>query len=409
MDTEIRPITHDEIDAFMVTNFAAFGGRLDQEQAQRYRAELTELDRTLAGMAAGRAVATAAAFSMELTLPGLVVVPAAGISWVGVLPTHRRQGLLSALMRRQLDDVHERGEAISMLTASEGAIYGRYGYGPATVETVWELDRAGARWRQRPDPGAIELVDTEAARPLLAQVHDAARRAQAGDVRPHPAWWDEVVRDAHRNHDGLGAKFFALHHTSGAADGYAVYRIPEKEQWSSDRTAEVVRMAAVTPSGYMALWGYLADLDLTARVRARHRPADEPLRWALADPRQLRVTEVEDWLWLRLVDLPAALAARRYAVEGSVVVGVSDPLCPWNEGRWRLEGGPDGAECLRVGAQEDAELALDTSAVASAYLGGVGLEALAWAGRVAELVPGALARAGAMFATDRLPWCSTSF
>ncbi|MGH9061348.1 MAG: GNAT family N-acetyltransferase, partial [Acidimicrobiales bacterium] len=339
MDAEIRPIASDEVDTFLRVNSTAFGAMPVEEDVERLRREVQDTERTLAAFAGGHMVATAAAYSMEITVPGLARLPMAGVSWVGVRPTHRRRGLLSAVMRRQLEDVHARGEALAGLAASEGGIYGRFGYGPATTGIVWELPRQRSGLRGQPeDSGRVDLVGADEARRSMPAIHDAVRQDRPGDVsRPYEEWWDAAVEDHDRGREGRGARMFVVHHAAGGGpDGYADYRVVRSEEWSSQATVKVGHLEAATPDAYLALWSYLADLDLTAKVEAGNRPPDEPLRWVLADPRALRVTQVHDWLWLRLVDVRAALASRRYSVAGSVVVEVADPACPWNEGRWYL-------------------------------------------------------------------------
>lgn len=408
---EVHPIGNEEVDAFIRANNVAFGNRPDPSQVARQRRELTELDRTLGAYVAGQLAGTAAALSSQLTVPGPVVVPMAGVTWVGVAPTHRRRGLLRALMGRQLADIHARGEALAGLGASEGGIYGRWGYGGATRGTTWMLERArGALEEGADDGGAVELTDADLACEALAQVHDEVRRRRPGDVAPCPTWWEEAVEDEHQDRHGSGAKLFVLRRdASGLIDGAAVYRVVRERRWSDDATVQVDHLEAASPVAYRALWAYLVDLDLTRQVAAAGRPLDEPLRHLLADPRQLRVTKLYDWLWLRLVDVPAALEARRYAAEGRLVLEVTDRACPWNAGRWLLDGGPGGAECRRARPGEDPGLVLGASGLGSAYLGGVGLASLAYAGRVAELVPGALGRACAMLAVDPAPFCSSWF
>jgi predicted acetyltransferase len=411
VDVEIRPIGADEVESFIRVGNAAFYGNPTEEQVEEQRPELPELGRMLGAFAGGQLVGTAGDFGLELTVPGRALVPMAGLSWVGVLPTQRRRGILTALMRRHLDGARERGEPLGGLEASEGGIYGRFGYGWATFEARVELDRDRGRLAPGYVGGSekVELVGEEEARELLPEVHDRARRERVGDVSVAPGYWANTLRSSDRGHDGWGGKLFAICTGSqGEAKGGVVYRVPRDGTWGRHEV-QVDHLVATSPGAYRSLWGFLAGLDLTAKVVARHRPLDEPLRWMLTDPCQLRVTSVSDHLWARLVDLPAALAARSYAVEGSVVMEATDPACPWNEGRWLLEGGPYGATCRRAQPGQEAELAMDASAFGSLYLGGVSVAALAAAGRVGELAPGAVARLGAMLAVDPPPWCSTGF
>lgn len=416
MDAEIRPLSADEVETFIRVGTAAFGCNPSAEQVEEQRPEVPELGRTLAAFSGARMVATAADHGLEVTVPGGRQVSMSGLTWVGVLPTHRRRGLLRALVRRHLDAAHERGDPLCGLEASEGGIYGRFGFGPATYCLSWELERDRARLAGAPaDAGSVELVSEKEAAEILPAIHDLARRQVTGDVKAAPGWWEGMLRSDARGHDGAGGKLFAVHRAPGGQpDAGAVYRIPEGEGSWAHQAVHVDHLVATRPEGYTALWGVLVDLDLTAKVVAGHRPVDEPLRWMLADPRQLRVTGVRDLLWVRLVDLAAALSARRYATDGSVVLEVTDAACPWNEGRWLLSGGPEGAECRRAGGGTvrpggGAELALDASGLASAYLGGVSLVTLVAAGRATELVPGTARRFTAMLAVDPAPWCSTGF
>ncbi len=411
MEVEIRPVGPDEVESFIRVGNAAFLGCPTEEQVEEQRPQLPELSRTLGAFAGGRLVGTAGDFGLELTVPGGALVPMAGLSWVGVLPTHRRRGILTALVRRHLDGARERGEPLAGLEASEGGIYGRFGYGWATFEATVELDRD--RGRLPPgvlgDEGSIELVGEDEAGKVLPEVHDRARRQQVGDVSAGPGYWVSTLRSSDRGHDGWGGKLFAVcTGRQGQVEGGAVYHVPPEGTFGR-YAVHVDHLVAVSRGAYHSLWGFLADLDLTGKVVARHRPLGEPLRWMLTDPRQLQVTGVGDHLWVRLVDLPAALAARGYAAEGSVVLDVSDPACPWNEGRWLLEAGRSGASCRRAAPGQETELALDASTLGSLYLGGVSAASLAAAGRVGEAVPGAVARLAAMLAVDPPPWCSTGF
>lgn len=418
MTFDIRPIEPDEFAAFRRVNDAAFGWQPSNADIEADR-PLLETDRTLAAYDAGRIIATAAAFSFELTLPGLVspksdttapMVPVAGVMGVGVLPTHRRRGLLRALMRRQLDDVRARGESMAVLTASESVIYGRFGYGLATSALGVDIDpRHGAFGRPVEGHDHLTLLDHDAATELLPAVYDRWRRQQPGALDRSDARWRHTLRGARKPQDGASALFcVAYEPTPGQVDGVAIYRV--RGQWTDGIAGGALllrELFAVTPVAYAALWQYLLGVDLVNSVQCSNRPVDEPLRWLLADPRRLRVTRHTDDLWLRVIDVPAALAARRYGVEDSLVLEVSDPFLPDNAGRYALEGGPDGAACRPTTAEAD--LALSVADLGAILLGGVRPSALAYAGRVVEQSKGAPRRADALFATDRAPYCGTPF
>jgi predicted acetyltransferase len=236
-------------------------------------------------------------------------------------------------------------------------------------------------------------------------VHEQARRTQVGDVRAYPGRWRDLIGDGRRPHR---RQFVLCRDEAGRACGYASYRVERGALYSEHGTVIVDHLIAGTDAAYRTLWAYLANLDLTDWVVASGRPEQEPLRWALADIRQLEVTGVHDHLWIRLVDLPAALNGRRYAADGSVVLEVTDPFCPWNEGRWLLAGGPDGAECKPAPAAGDPVLRLDIAALGSLFLGGTSVADLARAGRI-ESDSVSLRRAQQMFRSDQAPWCSTEF
>ena len=410
MDVELRAVTEEEFDAFLRVDHTAFGhGPPDEEDAAEFR-RLTELDRTRAVFEGGRVVGASAALSFELTLPGNATVPAAGITAVGVLPTHRRRGHLRRMMGALLDDAEARAEPVAILYASESLIYGRFGYGWASSHDAVEIDtRHGAFLRPPTATGRIELIDTDQVVKVLPGIHDRARRVQPGDINRPAPWWDALTRDPEKHRGGASQRFFAVREApSGEADGYAVYRV--KGEWEHGHAAGRVQaeeVVGLTPEAEVELWHFLASIDLTQVVAYRSRPVDDPLRWMLADPRRLRVTTTSDQLWVRMVDVAAALAARRYPVEGTLVLDVADEFRPSQAGRYELTGGPDGARCRRTSA--DADLTLSAADLGALYLGGVAASTLAAASRVVEHRPGALARADAMLAGRPVPFCRTGF
>lgn len=409
MELELRPVTEEEFPAVLRADSTAFGIPPPGEEEIADWRGLVEPDRTLAVLDGGHVVATAAAIAFELTLPGLTTIPAAGVSLVAVVPTHRRRGLLRRLMARQLEDVGERGEAVAVLNASESLIYGRFGYGLASSHLDVEVDRRHGALTVPPSEGQVTLLEADEAGKVLPAIFDQARRRQPGDLDRSAARWEVRLRDREQDRKGASARFHAVHESAlGEADGYATYRVRSHWEHGQPRGRVLAdEVVALTPEAYAGLWRFLLSLDLTEAVEARNRPVDEPLRWMLADPRRLRVTLLSDFLWLRLVDVGTALAARRYPVAGRLVLDVADAFCPGKGGRYALEGGPDGAECRPTDAEPD--LALGTADLASLYLGGVAASALAAAGRVAERRPGALARADAMLACHPRPFCRTGF
>lgn len=418
----IDPIGPDELETYVRVAETAFGHHADEGDVDEIRA-IVEYDRTLAAREEGRIVGTAAALSEEITLPGRRTVPVAAVTEVTVLPTHRRRGIMRSLMERQLEDVAGRGEHLCALTAAEGGIYRRFGYGPAVMAMACEVRREGSAFDPGLAPrgvGAVRLVGSDEAALVLPDLFDRYRRGRPGEISRSRGMWEAILADRERWREGASAFFFAIHDGAihdgaggnaaggNAAGGYAAYRV--REQWTNGlpwHSLEVTEVVAASDAAYRQLWRYLLDVDLVGSVSAWNVPADSHLRWLLADPRQLRTTSTVDFLWIRILDVAAALEARAYACDGSVVLEIVDELRPESGGRYRLEGGPDGAVCSRT--DDAADLVLPTDALASAYLGGVSLAGQALAGRVDAFSPGALMRVDAMLSCHPGPSCVTDF
>jgi predicted acetyltransferase len=317
------------------------------------------------------------------------------------------------MMSRQLDDIASRGEPVAVLTASESVIYGRFGYGLATSFLSTRIAQPnGGFARPLADPGHCRRIDVDEAGIVLPAVFDAYRVTQPGEVTRSDATWHQRLSDLEVWREGASAFFHVVHENEhGVADGYLTYRV--RTHWSRSHlpssTVEIDELIAATSLARAALWHHALSIDLAAAVTAVNVPVDDPIRWELADPRRLEVTALADHLWARILDAPAALSARRYAAPGHLVLEVADRFRPGGraEGRFALEGGPDGAECRPTDAAAD--LALPVADLSALLVGGVPASVLARAGRVDELRSGALERADAMFATARAPFCATHF
>ena len=352
----------------------------------------------------GRAVGGAGAFPFALTVPG-GRVPAAGVSVVGVLPTHRRRGVLRAMMRAQLDACHERGEPVAYLWASEDTIYSRFGYGIASLTGEIELPRERSGYHAPFEPfGETRIVSLTEAEELVAPVWERVAAETPGMFARTSAWWQaRALADPEWRRRGAGHLQCVVLEASGRSAAYALYRL----NLGFDRgvhtgSIEVVEAMGDSPPATGAIWRYLLDIDWMARVKAWFLPVDHPLFLLVAEPRRLRFS-LRDGLWVRLVDVGAALSGRSYAAPGAVVIEVADRFCPWNEGRWRVSDG--GVTRTEAGP----ELRCDVTALGSVYLGGFTWAQLARALRVEELRPGAIGRADALFHTDRAPWCPEIF
>jgi predicted acetyltransferase len=313
-------------------------------------------------------------------------------------------------MRRQLDDIAARGEPLAVLVASETGIYGRFGYGPATELHALEIERAHSAFvGPEPGPGGMRLVDRAEAGRLLPEVYERVRRRRVGEMGRSAGWWEGWLQDPEFVRDGATARFYAVWEpTPGQPGGYAAWRMKEGMDHSLPGSRLIVAaLVGEHDAAREALWRFLLGVDLVSVVSVPDSPPEEPVRNLLADSRRLRTTGITDHLWVRLVDVPAALAARRYALEDRLTLEVRDAFLPPNEGVYELVGGPDGAACRPAAGAAD--LALDVADLGSLYLGGVRPSTLGRAGRVRELTPGALRRADAMFATDPAPYCATDF
>ncbi|GGZ20047.1 GNAT family N-acetyltransferase [Streptomyces nitrosporeus] len=356
-----------------------------------------ELDRMHLALEGGHVVGTAAAASFTVSLPGGSTTPCAGIRWVSTLPTHRRRGVLSALVRHQLDDFRKRGEAVAVLWASQAAVYTRYGFGLATTSVDTNVTpRAPFLPVIAYDP--VHYADTSDLTGLLGPIYRRAQQTRPGLLSRSEGWWQHLTADPETR--------WVIHQDANGIEGYLAYQ-PEPEGWTDSGPSQrlhVVELISTTPRAEASLWRFALDLDLTSTITAKRRPTDDALPWMLADVRHAR-HEHRDGMWLRIIDLPAALTARTLSTvpEAALRIQVADATCPWNDGTWSLGTGT----CTRTTAAPD--VSLDTADLASCYLGAESLTALAHAGRVVQHTSGGIARLATMLGTDRAPWAVTWF
>jgi predicted acetyltransferase len=387
----------------------------DRISDQRHIREL-EVDRAWVAEDRGRFVANAAIASLDLTLPAPPRAPApiiafAGVTAVGVHPTHRRRGLLRRLMAAMLEDARARREALAGLIASESIIYGRFGFGHATSGMEVRIDSREAAMLVPPPTLDIRLLDGDEAAKVLPDLFDRQRRVRAGEPSRNAALWEHRLSDRPSRRRGANALFHAV-----CDEGYVSYRVYADDGLSAERCRLVIEeLRGLTPAVEAGLWQFVFDIDLVGEVSAWKRPVDEPLRWRLADQRQLRVTDMIDWLYLRILDVPAALQARGYRREGRLVLDVLPPTDDLDgqpdaaPGRWVLEAGPDGASCRAAHRGEDPDLRLRVTDLGAIYLGGFPASVLAAAGRIEELRPGSLDQADALLVTSPAPLTGTGF
>jgi predicted acetyltransferase len=321
---------------------------------------------------------------------------------VGVLPTHRRRGVLTKLMQRQLADAHERGEPLATLFASEGAIYSRFGYGLASLAGNIDLPKEHALLRDGEPLGQARILDgDEEALELLPPIYDRVQAETVGMLTRTADWWK--VRRLYRNPQRPGGEQVRVAvELDGGLEAYALYRLNFKaHNMVSETTLEIYEALGTSPRALAAIWRFLLGIDWVARIEAFWLPLDHPLFLWLREARRLRFTVLEA-LWARLVDVGAALAARSVG-EGSVVLDVRDEFCPWNTARWQIR---DGAVARTTA---EADVVLGVAELGSVYFGGFTFDQLRRAGRVQEAKPGGVARADALFRTPRQPWSPELF
>ncbi|WP_219418787.1 GNAT family N-acetyltransferase [Pseudonocardia nigra] len=408
MTHDVRFLDPDELRAAH-TLFAASIHREPASDERWTRAATTySPGRTLGVHDDGRLIGTATSFPTRTAVVGGAALPTAAVTRVGVRADHTRRGVLTGMMRALLDDVAERGEALASLRASEARIYGRFGYGLATRGRTVSVRRyGGAGWRTgAPRGGSVRMLDRHEIVDVLAPLHEKlALRRTGGIMRPETWWWGPVQRRVDdREH------LVAAVHTGPEGDDDAYFLAfpgPPSDPFT-ERTLRIEDLHAADGTATAELWRFALDLDLVGAVEGWLRPLDEPLELLLADPRDCRVTGVEDETWLRLVDVPTALAARSYRPAGPVLLAVHDPFLERNAGVYRIADG--AAERVGpLGGPVAPELECDAAALAMAYLGDRTPSQLAATGWWRVHDGAAVARADAAFATPDTPWCGTYF
>jgi predicted acetyltransferase len=342
-------------------------------------------------------VGVTGSFDFAMTMPGGATLPVPGVTWVSVALTHRRRGILRALLAEQHREFLDDGMPLAALTASEGAIYGRFGYGTTTLDRTVEITRRRAELRpDLPESGGVRQLGTEQLRAIAPDIHRRWAARTPGALSRDDVRWDFTLADREWSRNG-GTELFHLGH----ADGYASYR-----RVHADRACDLVELFAATPAAHRELWRALLAMDLVETVRTRSLPLDDPLPLLLTDPRQVRTTALNDGMWLRVLDVPAALSARPYRIELDVVLEVDDPFLD-RGGRFRLRGGPEGATCEPTTAAADLRIAV--RALGPLLLGGQPAAPLAAAGLLEAAEPAVLDRVDTAFGTDRLPQHGSEF
>lgn len=399
----LRPVAEEEFSAWARTTEAPFFEDVSDEQIQRWR-KVVELERSLGVFDGTRIVGGSLLLRMAVTVPG-GELQMGGLTAVGVLPTHRRRGLLTALMQRHTEDLREWGEPLGGLYAAEYPIYARFGYGSAAPEMHWTISRQHTAFLPGVETsGEVELVDADVAVRDFPAIHEAVRAQRPGMPHLNAAVWHRWAADSPDYREGFSPKYLAR-----LGDrGYVAYRA-STQHWEHGLpagTMQVLEHMAVDAAAAATLWRYLFDHDLIETFKLPRRPTDDLLPLFLVNPRGL-VGWQYDGMWLRPIDIPSVLGGRTYAVDDGLTIGVVDGRLPDNTASWALEGGPEGAQCRRSDAEPD--LRVEVGDLGGAYLGSLKFRRLVRAGRAEEHTPGAAARADLMFATDPAPWCHWEF
>ncbi|TGB12711.1 GNAT family N-acetyltransferase [Streptomyces sp. MZ04] len=414
-DITVRPIADDELPEWIRACNAGFLRPLAtvSDEVVANRRASVDYARTLGAFDGDRIVATFRSFAQELTPPGGTPVPADAVSNVTVSPTRRRRGLLNRMMSADLAAAKERGDVVATLISAEYPIYGRYGFGPATVATEWTIDvpRAGLDARGAgPDDGArIDLVDGGDVRKEGPALHERLRARRHGVVDRDERWWLQNTGQLITPENPWTEPFYALYRApSGEVEGLVAYKTDDEWTDASQprNTLTVLGLIATTPAAERALWRYLCSIDWVTTVKTDNRAPDDLLPLFLPDPRAARLSRQTDWLWVRILDVVRALESRTYGTSGSLVLEIADPA-GFAAGRYRLDARPDGASCTPTA--DPAELSLDVGALGTLWLGDESAVRLAGAGRVTQERAGAAAAADSLFRTPRRPWCPDIF
>src|SRR6476469_711253 len=403
MDIEVRACSSvDELRDALNAISHYFGHENQLEDAERF-AKWIEVERMHAAFEGDRIIGGAGAFTYRMSVPGGALVPAAGITVVGVLPTHRRRGVLRNLMQEQLADCRARGDFVAYLWASEATIYGRFGYGLASRIGEISLAKDRTRFALPFEPrGTVRLFNLEEAARIFPPLYEQVVVQRPGMFIRSKDWWEtrKLFDDPARRQGG--PKNLVLLELDGKPAGYAIYNV--KQDWVSGFSKGVVNIVEVvtpTPEAARELWRWLLDFDWTSEFKADLLPLDHELFQLLAEPRRMQYT-INDGVWVRPIDVGAALSARSYD-DGEIVLEIEDAFLPENEGRWRVT--PDGT----ARTADAADLRLDVTGVGSVYLGGFRFADLVRASRAIELTDGAAARGDRLFATNIAPWCAEIF
>lgn len=407
MPIEYRVISKEELPHWRRFVRRGFNDHLHPDEVARLRDGRADMDRLFGGFEGEQLVSTGGADSHLLTVPGGTPLPTAAIAYVGTAATHRRQGLLTGMMRSLLNQAREREEPLAALWASQSAIYTRFGFGQATVAERWEIEKSRTAFAYSPEaPGRLRFVDHDEALTLMPGIWAEASALRAGFLDRSERRWRYFFFDEERVRNGWSGMFHVVYEHEGRPEGYAAYRLKHIDPGDDPMEMSVLESVTVSDAAHTAIWRFLFDVDLVETVRADNRPPDDPVWWMLADPRRLRRTS-EDGLWVRLIDPVRALEARSFGADGRIVINVEDRFLPDAGGIFELDISHGAGVCKRSTASPD--ITLSAPELGAAYLGGARLATMARAGRVVEHTDGAVRLFDRMFASAQAPWTAHHF
>ena len=405
MASDVKVATRERLGEILRAIESVFGDELDDEEVERY-ANTIDIDRVIYIEDDGVVVAGAGAYTFRSTVPG-GSLPTAGVTLVSVKPSHRRRGLLRTMMRQQLDDIRQRGEPIAALWASEAAIYGRFGYGLASMQSSVNAEKDKIKFLNDPGPsGRVSMPTLDEAKEMIAPVYSRVQERTPGMYERTDNWWKwRLLHDPKDWRQGASQKFVAVWEGDAGPSAYMIYRI--KQDWSDAGPTGVVQVQELIADGVDALremWRFAISIDLVTKVKSNFPmlPADSPLRAMVTEIRRLQA-RLADSLWLRIVDVKSALEGRSYAADGEIVFTLDDAFCDWNSGTWSLKA--NGGRALVSPSNAGPDLSLDASTLGSLYLGTFTFAQMKRAGRVT----GDTELADALFRTDTAPYCPEIF
>lgn len=409
MDFEIRPHKPEELWDYRTAVARGFGyDPIERPGERELYLQRHEPERSLVVVDNDQIIGTSVAYTFEISVPGGGIVPTAGITDVTVATTYRRRGILTEMMRRQLNDAREREEQLAALWASESGIYARFGFGMAMYHERWRIPADHADFAYQPDvPGRVRFASATEMRAIAPQIFDRMLRDRPGMIRRPEGWWNLRFHDPDHRRKGMSSYYFLVYEDEGKPLGYAQYRV--RNRWSDkkpDKTLVLEELIAETDAAHAALWRMCLDVDMVTTIETEHQPTDDALGLMLADPRWLSRAPF-DSVWLRIIDPIKALESRTYEIENKIVIRVRDKFCPWVDGTYEIDGGPDGATVKKTNATPD--MSIWDSGLSACLLGGVPFSRLSRAGRLEAKSDRHLRLADLMFSNLRTPYCPFLF